>query len=265
MRPLNRQEFSIALKKGLGRARQHVMKYGIGEFYDLVLEACLHDLNYDAQCNDSRAPWLFSMIHNTPYYENIRTAIFDNLDPTDSHDFIQSCIFMREMALLGDDQARQKLLGIVFSQAKQGSSEDSFITDLFLDSLSPDEFLALARIFGYRLIHDPSDHPPDCPIFSDKSQAFLDLLSTNEEQDQAITRYHQYLITEKGDWVQRRSVTVQERKESRRISFRLEYPLKSLLADIHNKSFENRSRYSTFGRYATKKELKIVYNALIAE
>lgn len=265
MRPLNRQEFSIALIKGLGRAKQHVMQYGIGEFYDLILEACLHDQNYDSQCNESRAPWLYSMIRDTPYYEKIRAAIFDNLDESDSHDFTQSFMFYRVMAVNGDDQARQKSLEILFSIANQGSSEDYFMTAISLDSLSPDEFLALARIYGNRLFKDPSDTPPDCPVYSNKFQTFRDLLLTYSEQDERIKRYYQYLMEEDQKWLQSRSDTDKSRREEYRNSFRQEYPFIRVLFDINNKIFKNRFRISTFGRFAIKKELQTIFKAMINE
>lgn len=265
MKPLNRQEFSIALKKGLGRARQHVMQYGIEEFYDLILEACLHDQNYDSQCNESRAPWLYSMIRDTPYYEKIRAAIFDNLDESDSHDFTQSFMFFRVMALNGDDQARQKSLEILFSHANQGSSEDNFMTAISLDSLSHDKFLTLARIYGNRLIKDPTDNPPDCPVYSNKFQTFRDLLLTYSEQDERIKRYYQYLMEEDQKWLESRSVSDKSQRENRRNSYRQEYPFIRALFDINNKIFKNRFRISTFGRYATKKELQTIYKAMINE
>jgi len=65
-RPLTRQEFREALKRGHGRALLHARESGLDEFRDEFIDACLHNKVFDTQCEDSRARWLGEFFVGTP-------------------------------------------------------------------------------------------------------------------------------------------------------------------------------------------------------
>ncbi|MGL6197068.1 MAG: hypothetical protein ACRC2T_19830, partial [Thermoguttaceae bacterium] len=65
MTKLTREEFQNALKKGLGRAVQHVRESAPSDVRDDLLHASLNCLVRDAQCECGRAPWLMKMFNIT--------------------------------------------------------------------------------------------------------------------------------------------------------------------------------------------------------
>ena len=56
--PLSREEFKGAMELGHGRALLHARKYGLAEYRDDFLTACLSNLVFDTQYEDSRTRWL---------------------------------------------------------------------------------------------------------------------------------------------------------------------------------------------------------------
>ncbi len=65
MTAMSRNDFKVALRKGLGRAKLQIMNHGLNDCVDLVLIACLHEQTYDPQCESSRAEWLFEMFNKS--------------------------------------------------------------------------------------------------------------------------------------------------------------------------------------------------------
>lgn len=189
MKPLSRQQFTAALKKGQGRALQHVINFGMGNFKDLLIAACLHDQNFDSQIDSSRAPWLFSMFHKTPFYAEFREAIFGGIESSSSWDLVQLCNLLREMALAGDTLARQRLKEIVFKYAAQDSEDENIVADTFVDIQTTEEFLELAKMYGSRLHEDQSAFPFEWLLPEEKKQEFKDLLYEYAKNDPSIQRY----------------------------------------------------------------------------
>lgn len=59
--------FADSLQKGLGRAFDYIVKNKNHKEelrFDL-LNACIHNLVYDSQSEESRADWLYELIHET--------------------------------------------------------------------------------------------------------------------------------------------------------------------------------------------------------
>lgn len=265
MKPLDRQEFAAALKKGLGRALQHIALYGLEDYKDLVLEACLHDQNYDSQIDSSRAPWLFSMFHNTAFYTDFREAIFHGIKISSSWDLAQQCHLLREMALAGDTLARQRLKEIVFNYAAQDSEDEGIIAETFIDMQTPEEFLALARIYGNRLLEDATAFPNDVLIPEEKKQEFNDLLYYYAKKDPLIQRYWQYL-DERGILDDApKTIDLDTAKKNWHEKVRQEYTLEHILHDARNKKGDFPGRYVTFGKHATKEELGAVFATFESE
>jgi len=104
---MNREEFQNALRKGLGRAVQHVRNSPPEVVRDDLVHACTHFLGSSLQDEGSRAPWLFSMIEATGepdfYRQRVITA-FESMpdDPDDTQSFNELYGLLAELAVRGD-------------------------------------------------------------------------------------------------------------------------------------------------------------------
>jgi hypothetical protein len=265
MDPLSRQEFQSALKKGQGRALRHVMTFGLAEYKDLVLEACLHNQNYDARIDTCRAPWLFSMFKDTVFYDEFREAIFSHMETTPSWDIVQLSDLLREMAEAGDSLAREKLKLIVYKDAAESSEYEHILIEKFINLQTTDEFLQLAQILGNRLINDDQAFPFDGLIPKKEKITFKEMLWISAQNDPAAHRFWQYL-DERGKFDD--TPRVIDRDAARRYSHdrvRKEYSLDQTIKDARKKKEKFPGRYATFGRHATKEELDAIYAILISE
>lgn len=263
--PLSRSEFTTALRKGQGRALRHIVHYGISDYKDLVLEACLHNQNYDSQIDSSRAPWLFSMFHKTPFYDEFQEAILNGLEFPSSWDLVQMCNLLREMAVAGDALARQRLKEIVFDIATKDSEDEHIITETFIDIQSTDEFVELARIYGNRLLEDQTAFPFDGLIPEEKKQEFKELLYRYAQKDLSIRNYWQYLdkrgcFDDTPKIIDRDAAKRDWHNRARQL-----FSLDQILEDARNKKGDFPGHYVTFGKHATKEELDAVYASLISE
>jgi hypothetical protein len=84
--PLTPKEFRNALEQGLGRAILCLHKHDPKPYKQIVLETCLKNTAYDAQCEDSRVPYLLEAID---YFEDeayFRDAILEQYPKTPSDD-----------------------------------------------------------------------------------------------------------------------------------------------------------------------------------
>jgi hypothetical protein len=112
MSRLTPEEFQDALKKGLGRAVAHVRCSDPLELREPLLNASLTCLAYDAQCEESRAPWLMEMFQITGEPDFYRQPIFKRLweladeEPRTGRNFWQLYHLTAEFALRGDRAAR---------------------------------------------------------------------------------------------------------------------------------------------------------------
>ena len=113
MRSLTREEFQDALKKGLGRAVQHVRHSPPETVREDLLHACLNSLAYDPQCECSHAPWLFKMIQLSGEMKFYRQPIFKRLRELAAEESRTGCDFWQlyylvvEFALHNDQEARR--------------------------------------------------------------------------------------------------------------------------------------------------------------
>ncbi len=111
--PLDREQFRVALQKGLGRAPMHVAQFRAGGMGDLIVEACTTGVAYDAQCEDSRVPWLIGMI-DAAGIENvvvptILKVVRDDFATKTYWDKNQLCRLAFVFALRGHAEARDVL------------------------------------------------------------------------------------------------------------------------------------------------------------
>ncbi len=264
MRPLTRDEFAAALRKGQGRAWWHVADYGLDDVADLVLEACLHNQQYDPLCESSRAPWLFEMFGNTFHYSRFRDAILSELHAENCTWYVnQVCRLAKEMAAHSDEAARQALKEYTFNRAGQSGKDDWQGTSAWIELTGVEGVIDLARIYGQRLLIDSNDNPHRDYFWEDEiKQTYQAALSQSAQNDSAIKAYYAYLEAT-GTFTPRQAVDRKADAQERRQRAREEYPLDRILADARNGVGKYLYHYSTFGHYATPEELETVYNALL--
>lgn len=101
-----------ALRKGLGRAIQWALTRRLDE--GPLLEACLQDLRFDTQLEDSRGDWLWPMIRAVGAANRFRVPILHALyELSDERSANQLCELARHYADGGDDTFRARLYEIV--------------------------------------------------------------------------------------------------------------------------------------------------------
>lgn len=83
------KQFSNSLQKGLGKAFNYLIQNNSEEFRCDLLNACLHNLVSDPQCEQSRAEWLFELINLTNDLEYYRQNILQALPNTTDYWDIQ--------------------------------------------------------------------------------------------------------------------------------------------------------------------------------
>lgn len=116
--PLTTDEFRRALEQGLGRAILCLKKHDPTPYKQIVLETCLKDTRYDAQCEGSRVPYLMEAIDLCHDEDFFRDAILKRFPATpnialddnpDVHLEDQFTDFMLEFAKRGSSKARDLL------------------------------------------------------------------------------------------------------------------------------------------------------------
>lgn len=106
--PKNNDELKRMLHAGMGRAILFLLDQDPTQFRDMILDSCLHNYAYDAQCEDIRAAYLLPLIKiDKDFY---RKEILKALAATEDWDNIEqlldfAVIFARE----GDTEARDTL------------------------------------------------------------------------------------------------------------------------------------------------------------
>lgn len=268
---LAKHEFAAALKRGQGRALQHVRKHGLSEVGDLVLESCLKNPAYDRQCEGSRAAWLFRMFKGSGDYDRFSAAIRSALSafPTDgdSYDLEHLCELAVLMAQAGDQAAATVLRSRVLAQPLSWANSVHGCQPLVaLDGVPA--VIALARRFGQLLIEDPDERPPSVDYLTDElnilDSAMQELLRL-AEIDADIKRYldNEEVYAARERESQKKSP--EEWRQEGRERFRKEHTLEGILNDASRGVGEYPGRYMRFGKYATDDELKIVLQRLVEE
>ena len=109
---MNREEFQNALRKGLGRAVQHVRNSLPETVRDDLAHACTHFLGMNRQEESGgRAEWLFSMIEATGEPDFYRQKVIAALEQTpddggdDSETFNELYSLLTEFAVRGDAES----------------------------------------------------------------------------------------------------------------------------------------------------------------
>lgn len=267
--PLSRERFAAALRRGHGRALLHVRKFGLSDVADLVLEACLRNQTYDAQCEDSRAPWLFEMFRDAPEYPEFSKAIQSEIETAtnDEWDLFLLCDLAALMAQNGDGEAHRALRARVLQQVEHDSEKWVGCSALVRCEGAP-ALVELARRFGAQLRAGVSDfHIPVLYdlIDDDFSETQRAALLEAEKADADVRAWCDLVRhdLEKPSEAPAKSPDEQKREWHER--YRAVNSLESILERAVAKKDEFPVRYGTFGRCATEAELKTVFQKLLDE
>jgi hypothetical protein len=260
--PLTREQFATAIQRGLGRAFVHVKQFGIENVKDIVLNACVHNLTWDPQCEGERAKWLLGLFADTKYSQDFSNRIISALETeTVDNDSVVDQLFgiAKEMALAGNEQAKAAIGKRALEIARMASEGVALGADEWIEVAGIDGFLGLIRIYGKSLIDDKDAWVPEYEIP-------LEYQSTVFERAKNEPEIQVYL-----DYVAANAIQPDEKKsreqfkQERREGFRKKYPLELILEWARDKKEEYPYYYRTFGKYATEQELISVYSVLLTE
>ncbi|MEN6385206.1 MAG: HEAT repeat domain-containing protein [Phycisphaerales bacterium] len=265
-RKLNKEQFKDALAKGLGRAMSHILQYGLDEMADIVLEACIHNTDYDAQCEDGKAKWLYEMFKNSSHYNNFRNAILSSFKASKEwNDIVQLCDLTSEMAFDGDGLARTVFKEFINSKITECKYD--FIGDVNYIKLEGEEgVLEIARIYGQRLINNPEDDVPGILIETEEERRrFNALLKEHSYSDDRIKVFFEHIDEDCG-WGM--DVTEQQReieRENKKNEFLSMYTPEKIIEIAEEDSKESSWLYRRFGFYADENDLEIIFARLLEE
>lgn len=137
-----------ALRKGLGRAVQWATTGQLDD--DPLLAACLQDMRYDVQVEDSRGEWLWRMIREVGAVDRFRVPILHALyELSDERSANQLCELARCYAETGDQAFRTRLYEIV---EQKPIVDSEWLGEQEIIGLDGEQaFLFAARVRGQRL------------------------------------------------------------------------------------------------------------------
>ena len=141
-----------ALRNGLGRAVQWAKAGRLDD--GPLLAACLGDLRFDQQVEESRSGWIWSLVEASGAVDRFRVPILHALyDLSDHRHAHQLCDFARKYAEAGDEAFRSRLYEIVERRPFAGQhwlGDGLAEADvLWLDG--EEGFVSVARTTGNRL------------------------------------------------------------------------------------------------------------------
>jgi hypothetical protein len=155
MKPLTREEFQDAIQKGLGRVIMHLREYGSKGLKDDILNACVHNLVFDTQCEIERTDWLISIINLTGEEDFYREEILKALLTSDnSRDVIQLIDLAKVFAQRGCAEAKKTIYD---KFDRREFSETSSFAETLLDIDGINGLIRFAEAIG----NEPEDERDD--------------------------------------------------------------------------------------------------------
>lgn len=163
--PLGPEQFAVALRSGHGRAVQHVLAYGATGFDDLIVNACLHNQAYDAQCEGSRAAWMLQIAEAAGLEKRVAREVAAALRAGANDDGIWDVSQCTRLALYfaerGEGDARSALYAAC---GKTSDGADLVAAHEIIGLDGADGLLFVAERLGERLVKSPESQIDDFPI-----------------------------------------------------------------------------------------------------
>lgn len=263
--PVTDFRFSCALRQGLGRAFLQVRREGLRSVAPMVLEACLENQSYDAQCEPTRSEWLYRMFAGTREESHFAETIVAKTERTrDCWDLAQLAELVALLAADGNVGARTALHSLALKHA--ASEENDWIG---VDELLATEGVAsarpLVRAYGRRLLVNPEEYVHDLTyaLESEKDQALLgSLIEQWATQDPESAAYAAYLTElgslpmDAGRVDRNRAIVGQSEPE-------ILGTAAEIVQDARQKIGEYPGRYMRFGKKSSVEARRHVYEELL--
>jgi hypothetical protein len=258
---LSKDEFSVALKCGHGRAFLYVQKFGLAAVGDILLDSCLKNPVYDRQCDSSRAPWLFSMFKGSEEYPRFASAILSALkNEAEGSDMEHLCEMAAQMAINGDEGAAKTLKSRVLGQPFTHEDFQYGCHALVLVD-GVDAVVELARRFGQVPVENPDEMYPHLSYLTEGTnvlpvaEAELQRLAETDDAIRAFLNNEKFFeIPQQDD-----SASAKEaRRKEWRERVRRELPTEKVLDNASAGVGERSAEYTRFGMHATAGELEKV-------
>lgn len=255
---IKKHNLANALAKGLGRTFEYIKQKKAEELRPDLLNACLHSLVYDRQCEESRAEWLFELINLTDEVEYYRQNILQALpDANDDWDIQQLYELAAIWAKKGDREAKQ----VIYEAFKKQEFNASWLggTEIIeIDGVTG--LLNVAEIFGGKLLKDEELWEDDSLISEASDRFSAEIVWHALEERSKINLNVKAYLDEVISYRQKK----EERKNSKTRTTRKILELDTVLEQI-----EKATRHSypliRFGKYAEEKEIEHINERLIIE
>ncbi len=255
--------FYDILQKGLGRAFKYI-KQDEGDRDRIradLLNACLHNLAYDPQCEPGRSEYLFELISLTGDLDFYRAKIFQALTTTEEFwDIHQLYDLVFIWAKQGDREARK----IIYQTFKKQENNESWLGGEQIIKLDGIEgLLEVAEIVGKKLLQDRELGEDDwlikearesygvnkinsalerAALSNDEVKAYLDAVKAYEAENAVINK------------------TEKQRQINKYKNLKLDYILQKIAEPRCHFYLLNK-----FGINASDRDLEIVLNRLLQE
>ena len=250
MKPLTLSEFRDALRKGKGRTYLHVVRHADEKMKNALVEACNHDLRYDRQCEDDRSEWTYSLLAASGepdrYFKPILLALKKAKRSRNALLYGLAGQFARR----GNEKARQAIRAI--SRRRSLVGEDGLF-EAMMDADGLDGFLRAAEAIGMRNPAKEGWYPDYC--FGCAKERFGEekvsaLLAEGSKHSSGVRLFCRKL--------RREQPASKEPKPSRP-------PLREVLRWIETGRARSRWSLRAFGRHATRRDIRTVFNRMIQE
>jgi len=248
----------------------HARTHGLDGLEDVVLNACLETQAYDAQCEDSRAAWMFEMIRNATAYPFFSSSIISALSsPSDAYCITQLCDLAALMGKHGDVPVAEALRAFVWSASNTSDELWGSSAIITLDGVPA--AIKVVRLLGAELLTQPDDYVSCLDNLTDeKKDLYSEIFSELQRlapQDAAIAAYVA-VEQERIDEEQLEDSMSDEEREARRNSYRAQSRDEHSADDVIAWAVagqKNRYSYKRFGQYASQANLDLILERLRVE
>jgi len=261
MNCMTRNEFVDALQKGQGRAVLQIKEHGVGHYKEELLNACLHNLVYDTQCEPARDDWLVSMIDLTGHEGWYRDHVIAALNrATERRDISQLMHLAVHFARRGSAEARQTIYARFDQSARFGQEFESTVGGeqiVELDGVTG--IVHVAEITGGWLLEHPEGWEHDYLIREAckrlGAESVMTALETKARESRNVRAYLSTVEKSKRQF------------EQGRLAKRSQPSVTKILADIDAPStqFQFPGHFTTFGKKATPSDLQVIFDRLLVE
>ena len=266
MMTLSKAEFVDALKKGKGRALQHLRVHGDAGLEDALLNASIHCLAYDPQSEGDRGGWMMEMLSFCRDPETYYRAVLAHFpESDDGHDIAQMAAMLVILAQRGYPGARDLLYAKLDRQYLGGSDTAGqhivhFDGQDIVDLDGIDGFLHVAEVIGRRMQSDADFRADDYLLTAAGEKHGADnvaaALQRAAKTNSNVSAYVDAIMAQSGSLIPKAKANAAPTRERISLAAFLDAPL-----DAKSK---RRSMRWQFARQATADELTSLLQ-LIAE